>query len=239
MARIASVCSIFAVLAASTLCGQSQDGGATQKASVLNAQVYVKMLVSRVGNPDPRLRFSIREGLRVMGAQAVSVLAEARIQEKNNHVKAFMDRTIQLIKSRDRVAQGNQRNTRGFMGRFFSSRQPVDIDRIAMEANLTWEQMDKVLPILKKARKESNDLLAVFRESGDFRDREAMRDLTEELKNIASRAAPKLREFLKPDQIRKVRPHLDPIGEMLKRIRRHFGGRGRGERGGPGERERP
>lgn len=204
----------------------------TDQTPQVHAQQYVKLLVGFMSNPDPRLRFSVREALRIMGPLAVPVINEAKAKETNPHVKAFMERTVRILKTRApgvRRPRGRDRRGRGPFGRRL---QEIDIDRVAMEANLTWEQMDKVLPILKRVRREVADLWQEFREAGGMRDPEAWQDLREELQAIAKEAEPKLREILNEKQLAAVRRLLNPMPRMRGRM---FGGRPfhrPGERGG-------
>ena len=161
-----------------------------------NAQNYVKTMVGFMSSPDPRLRYSVREALVVMGPQGISAVNGAKATEKNPNVKAFMTRTVAFIKNRQSRQRGGQMQ-RGGRDR----QRTIDIDRIAMDANLTWEQMDKVLPILKKGQADMRSLMTEFREAGgNFRDQEAMKDLREEMSTIAKEAEPKLKEFLNETQ---------------------------------------
>jgi hypothetical protein len=218
-----------------------QAAGASDPA--LNAQAYTKGLIKYMSSPDPRLRFSVREALRIMGPQAVSAINEAMATESDKHVKAFMARTVEVIKNanrdRTRAGQPGQPGQPGERGRtpFGGRNQDVDIDRVAMEVNLTWEQMDEVLPVLKKARKDAADLMAEFREAGgNFRDREAMRALQEEMSAIAKEAEPKLKKTLSEAQIQQLRRYLNPMGQRMMGMRGgRFGGEGGGRRRGGGE----
>jgi hypothetical protein len=174
-----------------------------------------------------------------MGPQAISAINEAKGGEKNKHVVAFMNRTVKLIKSartaqRDRGGQQGRRGMRGQRGG-----RDIDIDRIAMDANLNWEQIEKTLPLLEKARKDRSALMQEFRDAGgNFRDPEARADLTEEMKTIAEEAKSKAKGFLSPAQVKQLDRYLNPMSRMG---RMGMGGRGgRGGRGGErGGRERP
>jgi len=219
----------------------AQENPSADQSGIVNAQVYVKTLVNYMGAPDPRLRFSVREALRVMGPQAISAINEAKGGEKDKHVVAFMNRTVKLIKAA-RSAQsdrGNQRGMRGMRGG--RGDRDIDIDRIAMEANLTWEQMDKTLPLLEKARKDRSALMQEFRDAGgNFRDPEARADLQEEMKTISEEAKSKASKFLSATQVKQLERHLNPFSRMGRMgMGGRRGGRG-GERGGErGGRERP
>jgi len=228
------VAGIFTGLALST---PAQDEAA-KPAPAVNAQKYVTTLIKFMSSPDPRLRFSVREGLRVMGPTAVSAINGAKATEKDKHVKAFMVRTVNLIKQSQRSNRNQGRMARGNFGNRGRQGREIDIDRLAMDANLTWEQMDKVLPILKKARKDASDLMAEFREAGgSFRDREALADLREEMKTITEEAKPKLKALsLNDKQIKAMERQLNPMARMFDRRR---GGQRGGQRGEGGRRERP
>jgi len=234
MHRVAIWIPLVAAIVLVAPAASGQEPGDQPAAPAVNAQVYVKFLVKHCSNDDPRLRFSVREGLRALGQQSVNALNEAKRNEKNKHVRAFIDRTLASIKEvvRPQTGQGGRRDWMSFMTRRFTS---VDIDRIAMDVNLTWEQIEKVEPILKKAGKDAAELWKVFSEAGSVRDPEAWRDFREELKTYGDSVKSKLREHLKPQQVARLERYLNPFGGMNRM-------RGRGGRGGGGGgfgRERP
>ena len=212
---------LMLVAGLSTMASAQQAPEAAAKPQTdANARTYVKNMVGFMKSPDPRLRFSVREALRVMGPLAISGINEAKATETNKHVQAFMTRTVTFLKNASRN-NNNRRFNRG--------QRDVDIDRLAMDANLTWEQMEKALPILQKIRKDARDLFTEFREAGgNFRDQESMKDLQEELKAMASQTEPKLKEFLSESQVKQMRRYLNPMGQMMQR---RPGGRTGGERG--------
>lgn len=218
---------------------QADDAAPKDKASAVE---YLQTLVKFMGDDDPRLRLSVREALVVMGTQAVGAINTAKTAAPNDHVRKFMDRTVKRIKDRAATTrnQSNGRNDRGGRrgggrgGRNMFGANTVDIDRLAADANLNWEQMNKVEPVIKKVRKDMGDLWQEFRESGAMRDREAWQDLREEMEAISKDAEPALKEFLDTKQMKQVKRYLTGGNRMMGRR----GGGGR-ERGGRGGRERP
>lgn len=222
---------IAAVLVAVAGAALPAQETASDQAKTINAQQYVKYLVAQINSPDAKLRYSIREALRGMGAQAVVVLQNAKKIEKDPHIKAFIDRTIARIKLQSLARPTG--NDRAAMSKYMRQRfGTVDIDRLAMDAKLTLEQIAKVEPILKRARKEAGDLIEVFSEAGGWRDREAWSDLNEEMKAITDRVKPELRGSLNASQVERVAREVNPFGRWMNR----GGGRDRGGRGGGGGR---
>ena len=165
-----------------------------------NAQQFVLNLVGQVGNKDPRIRFAVREGLVAMGSQATPVLLAAKANHTDAHVLAFIDRTVKRLKSTTKK--------RGGRNIFFMGNRGRDIDRIAMELNLSWEQMAKLEPVFKKYDKDSKELMAAMREEGGFSDREGWKDLAEEMKLMREEAEPKLSEFLDEKQTKGAMRYL-------------------------------
>lgn len=211
----------------------AQQGAPDQaKAKPINAQLYVKYLVSQINTPDAKLRYSIREALRGMGGQAVVVLQNAKKVEKDPHIRAFIDRTIARIKLQNltRPTGNDQAAMRNFMRQRFGT---VDIDRLAMDAKLTLEQIAKVEPILKKARKEAADLIEVFSEAGGWRDREAWADMNAEMKVLTEQVKPELRGSLNAAQVERIAREVNPFAGWMNRGRGGRGGGG-GRRGGGG-----
>jgi len=243
---IAAVAMVFAMAVAGPATGQEQAD--KPAAPDINAQVYIKFLVKHCSSDDPRLRFSVREGLQSMGTQAVSALNEAKQNEKNKHVRAFIERTLKRIKDvvdLRRMFEPGGQNRQGrqgwmnFMTRGFTN---IDIDRIAMDVNLTWEQIEQVEPVLAQGGKQKAELWKVFNEAGGMRDREAWADLREELKTVDDSIKSKLREHLKPQQVARIERYLNPFGGFGRMGGRGGrGGRGPGGGGGGGGfgRERP
>jgi len=161
-----------------------------------NAQQFIQVLVKQVENKNPRIRFAIREALVTMGSQAVFLLQEKKAAVANVHVKAFIDRTLAQIK---KIAKRKKSK----YGRFFSSfmgNMHRDIDRIAMDLNLTFVQMAKLEPLYKKYDKNVKELYAEMKDSGGFGDREAWKDLQDELKLMAEDTRPELEKFLDEKQ---------------------------------------
>jgi len=245
MKKMTLACLLAAGCVAAGLCASvgAQENPSGDQPGLKNAQVYVKTLVNYMGSTDARLRFSVREALRVMGPQAISAINEAKTGEKDKHVVAFMNRTVKLIKS-SRTAE-RDRGQRGMRGMRGPGNRDVDIDRVAMELNLNWEQIDQTLPLLEKARKDRSALFQEFRDAGgNFRDREAMADLQEEMKTITEEAKSKASKFLSAAQVKQLERFLGG-GQRMRGMgpRGQRGGRGgeRGgeQRGGGGGRERP
>jgi hypothetical protein len=225
---------VAATLAVSiVVCAPAQQpaGSDHAEAKPINAQLYVKYLVSQINTPDAQLRYSIREALRTMGGQAVVALQNAKQAEKNPHIKAFIDRTIARIKLQDlpRPSGNDQAARRNWMRQRFGT---MDIDRLAMDAKLTLEQIAKVEPILTKARKEASDLMEVFAEAGGWRDREAWADMNEEMKAITEKVKPQLRETLNASQVERVAREVNPMARFMNRGRDRRGNRGGGFGGG-------
>ena len=177
-----------------------------------NAQQFIQSLVGQVGNQDPRVRFAVREGIVAMGAQSVPLLKAVKETQTSAHVKAFIDRTLKRIQSMAK------REKKGFGSMVFSlggGNGNRDIDRIAMELNLTWEQMDKLPAVFKKYDRDVKELMAAMREEGGFADSEAWKDLREEMKLMQEGARPALQEFLNESQSERAMRYLrrsSPLG---------------------------
>jgi len=180
---------------------------AAQPAAVpLNAQQFIQNMVNQVENKNPRIRFAVREALVTMGSQATPLLQEKKAVVKNVHVKAFITRILSRLK---RAAKHKGRNAifAGFMGN-----RNRDIDRIAMDLNLTFEQMAKLEPVFKKYDKNVKELNAEMKESGAFGDKEAWKDLMDEMKLMAQETEPDLREFLDEKQTKGAMRYLRRSG---------------------------
>lgn len=220
---------------------------------------HVTMLVANVGSPDPRVRYAIREALIPMGTIAVAALNSAKKDHTDKRVRAFIARTVKAVKAKAKRGQRGRRGggtfDRGGGGRgggrgrgmgFFGRSSEVDIDKVAMDGNLTWDQMDQVLPVIKSVRKESSALMSELMEAegwAAFRDEGIRSDLNAALVETAKEGADKLAKFLKPEQVRQVKRHVSPMADMMKRWEdrmkrrgnRNRGDRNRGDRRG-GER---
>lgn len=199
---------------------------------------YIERLVAQARHDDPRVRYSVREALRVMGPPALRALAKAKAAERDRHVRAFIGRTIDDLERRPvRFERADARERRGAR-RDADTASTIDIDRIAVEARLRWKQIAKLEPILEKARREIVELLDEHRVSGAGRDRRAWDALRGELRAIAKEIEPKLAKFLDSRQIKRIKHSLDRVsdrrGPVGPRGRggRGEGGRGRGSRGG-------
>lgn len=161
-----------------------------------NAHQFIQVLVKQVENQNPRIRFAVREALMTMGSQAAPLLQVKKEAVSNVHVKAFIDRTLAKIK---KTAKRKKSRHSGVFYSFMSNRNR-DIDRIAMDLNLTFEQMAKLEPLFKKYDKNVKELNAEMKESGGFSDKEAWKDLREELKLMAEDTRPELEKFLDEKQ---------------------------------------
>jgi len=162
---------------------------------------FMQTIVGKMGSKDARLRFAVREALVVMGKQAIPVLNEAKAGVKCVHLKAFMTRTIARLKS-----------IKTFRGRSYPSTRGRDIDRLAMVVNLTLEQVTNVSPILAKYDKNVKELWAEFKEAGGYTDKEAYKDIQDELKLLVDESRPTLRRYLTEKQVNAVCNQLRPGG---------------------------
>jgi hypothetical protein len=127
-------------------------------------------------------------------------------------VKAFIDRTLKRIKTAAKAAK------RGGGNQFFSLMSGAtggrDIDRIAMELNLKWEQMDQMLPIFTKYDANAKALMKEMQESGGFGDKEAWKDLQEEMKLMRQDAEPEFAKFLDESQAKRALRYLGQGGGL-------------------------
>ncbi len=149
---------------------------------------FIGHLCGRLASDDARLRFAAREALVVMGNQAVPALKEASGGQKDPHVQAFIKRTLSRIKK----LSGKKR------GRWIAPGR--DLDRMAMQTNLTLEQVTKLEPLFAKHDKDVKALWAEFRESEGFKDPGGYKDLMAEVKLLADEASPELSKFLDDKQ---------------------------------------
>ena len=159
---------------------------------------FIQSLMTRMDSKNAKLRFAVREALVVMGPPAVSALNAHKASVEDPALKAFMDRTVARIKS-----------MKSYGGRSFSSLRGRDLDQLAVQCNLTLEQITQVGPILAKHDKNVKELYQEFQEAGGYRDPEARKDLQEELNLLAEDAGPKLRKYLNDAQ-------ADTIAKQLK-----------------------
>ncbi|MBN2491562.1 MAG: hypothetical protein JXQ29_12000 [Planctomycetes bacterium] len=165
-------------------------------AAAAESVAFMQTLVKKMDSPDARIRFAVREALLVMDRQAIAVLNEHRATVDSEHLKAFIDRTIERIKSM---------KTAG--GRSWSTLRGRDLDRLAMECNLTLEQITQIQPILAKHDKNAQDLWEEFRQSG-VKDKEAFKDLQDERNLLVEEAGPALRRYLSEEQVKAITAHL-------------------------------
>jgi len=216
IAFVAIVVALALGSVAGTLVAQVEPGAAPPSAgpavqpaaNPLNAQQFVNVLVQQVGNKDPRIRFALREALVNMGAQALVTLKAAKETQANPHVKSFIDRTVERI---EKIAK-RQKGRFGQLGYMFANMGGRDIDRIAMDLNLTFEQMAKLGPVFAKYDRDVKDLYAAMREEGGFTDKEAWKDLKDEMDLMREESRPKLEEFLNEDQTKGAMRYLQRGG---------------------------
>jgi len=180
---------------------------------------FVQTLAQNMGSKNARLRFAVREALVVMGRLAIAGLNQHKASIADEHVKAFIDRTIARIKS----VKSNR------LGYTYVTMRGRDLDRLAMQCNLTLEQISQIQPILAKHDKNCKELRDEFNEAGAYKDKEAWKDLRDEMNLLAEEAEPQLRKYLNPEQAKAV-------GQQLKSGSGYggFGGGGIRVIGGPG-----
>lgn len=194
----------------------AQDNGPAKAAGpALESTGFIQSLCKKMESSNARLRFAVREALVIMGKQTLPALNAAKAGSKNAHLTAFIVRTLARIKSLQ---------TRG--SRTYPTLRGRDIDRMAMDANLTLEQISQILPILAKHDKNRKELYAEFREAGGYKDKEAYKDLQEELKLMVEEAEPDLKKYLDEKQLKTVKSQIRGGGS--------FGGGGVRMIGGPG-----
>jgi len=177
-------------------------------ANPLNAQQFINVLVQQMGNKDPRIRFALREALVNMGTQALVTLKATKEAQTDPHVKAFIGRTVERI---EKIAK-RQKGRLAQFSHFFANVGGRDIDRIAMDLNLSFDQMAKIDPILKKYDRDVKDLYAAMREEGGFMDKDAWKDLKDEMDLMRGETRPKFEEFLSEDQTKGAMRYLQSGG---------------------------
>jgi hypothetical protein len=227
----------MAVLVALGAGAQQTNPGKAEGATgvvVAETTAFVQMLAQNMGSKNARLRFAVREALVVIGRQALAGLNQKKADTKNEHVKAFIDRTIARIKS----LKTNK------LGYTYPTKRGRDLDRLAMQCNLTLEQVAKIEPALAKFDKNRKELWDEFRESGAYGDPEARKDLDEEMNLLVEETGSALRKYLDPGQVKTLTQKLKPpkFGGMAGgvrviggpgggtfRIRRAGGGEGKGK----------
>jgi len=171
-----------------------------------NARPYIEQICTHLSSTNPRVRFTAREALRNYGSQAVPLIRAARERTRNPHVKAFIDRTLGRVRILGRLAsrKGNAAARKKTVAAL-RNRPPYDIDRIAVHITLTFEQISKLDPILRRHFKELRKLWGELREAGALKDKEAYQDLNQEIKLMVEKAVPKLQAFLDARQIEYVK----------------------------------
>jgi len=220
MRNLLLICLGMAVLVALGAGAQETSPAKADEAKVVvtpETTAFVQMLAQKMGSQNARLRFAVREALVVIGRPAIAGLNQQKADTKDEPVKAFIDRTIARIKS----LKTNP------MGWTYPTMRGRDLDRLAMQCNLTLDQIAKIEPALAKFDKNRKELMDEFRESGGYRDPEARKDLDEEVNLLVKETGSALRKYLESEQVKAVSQHLKPSG---------FGGFGGGVQviGGPG-----
>lgn len=174
-----------------------------------NAHAFIQSLVKNVDNKNPRIRYAMREALVAMGHQSTLGLKEAREAQANAHVKAFIDRTLKRIKRAAKQAKRRGPNGARIFSMLSSSAHGTrDIDKIAMELNLTWDQMDKMGPVFKRYDANRKALMKEMKDAGGFSDPEAWKDLNEEMKLMREDCEPEFAKFLDKKQAKKALRYL-------------------------------
>jgi len=186
----------LAVLLAVPAMAQDEKPASAVKAA--ESVEFMKQLATRMGSKDATVRFAVREALVVMGKRAIAALNARMAEEKDEHVKAFIARTILRLKSIKTTPQG----------RSYAASRGRDLDRLAMQCGLTLEQIAQIQPLLAKHDKNVKELWAEFREAGAWRDKGAYKDLQEEMKLLAEESEPVLRRYLNEDQMKLVSGQL-------------------------------
>lgn len=180
---------LIAASAAVATAQRAPAGDTAAPAAKAEAVSFIDHLCGRLTSDDARLRFAAREALVVMGNQCVPALKQASGAQKDPHVQAFIQRTLARIKT----LSGNKKKRRWTSpGR--------DLDRMAMQTNLTLEQVSKLEPLFAKHDKDVKALWAEFRESEGFKDPGGYKDLMAEVKLLAEEATPELEKFLDEKQ---------------------------------------
>lgn len=211
--RIAILTAIgLAVLLVTPVAGQDEKPASAVKAA--ESVEFMQQLAARTGSKDARVRFAVREALVVMGRRSIAALNARMAEEKDEHVKAFIARTISRIKRMKTSPQGYT----------YVASSGRDLDRLAMQCGLTLEQIAQIQPVLAKHDKNVKELWAEFREAGSWRDKEAYKDLQEELKLIAEESEPLLRNYLNDEQLKLISGQLKARTGGRSAV--SFGGRG-------------
>ena len=171
-----------------------------------SAQPFIHQLCKHLSSTNPRVRYTVREALRNLGRQTIPALEAARNSTQDTNVKAFITRTLGHVKLFGWRRSGKMDTTvrKNYMAAL-RNRPHYDIDRIARDINLTFDQIARLDPILRRHFKEMDALWQELRDAGALKDKEAYRDLNDEIKHMVEKAEPKLRAFLDAKQTEHVK----------------------------------
>lgn len=186
-----------------TLAAAQQEPAAPK---IESARPFIEQTSAHLTSTNPRVRYTAREALMNFGRQAVPLIRAKREKAEDADVKAFLDRTLARMQQRGwRASMKTDPDARRSYLASLRNRSPYDIDRIAMNINLSFAQLGKLDPILKRHFKDLNDLWAEFREAGAVKDKGAYADLNAEIKLLVKNAEPKLKAFLDATQTEHVK----------------------------------
>ena len=176
------------------------------KPKIESARPYIEQQCTHLSSTNPRVRYTAREALRNFGGQAVPLIKAAKDRTEDPNVKAFIDRVLVRVRTAGWLAsQKKDPRARTSLRAVTRNRVPYDIDRIAMDINLTFEQIAKLDPILRGHFKELSALWQELRDAGATRDKEAYRELNHEVTLLVKAAEPTLRVFLNVKQTEYVK----------------------------------
>jgi hypothetical protein len=187
-----------------TVCAGAQSEPAAP--GIESARPFIEQMCGHLSSTNPRVRYTTREALRNFGGQAVPLITAARENAKDPQVRAFIDRVLVRVRTAGwRASRKTDPRARQRLAKAMRSRLPYDIDRIAMDIGLTFEQIGKLDPILRRHFKEVNALWQELRDAGATRDKEAYQDLNREITRMVKSAEPGLRAFLDAKQTEYVK----------------------------------
>lgn len=233
-----------AILCAACIASGARSSAAQDASSgeiAANGQAFVKLLTENLFSKDPKIRYSLSKALETMGNQAIPHLNRLKSSSKNQHHRAFLTRIIKRIRP-DKKVSAEETDRRRFSS-MMGWASGLDIDRIAMEVGLDFEQMAKVEPIMARTQKNVTDLWEEFRKADAWRDREAWSVLREEQSATVDEAMAELRKHVGGKQALKLKKVVDRFVNPMGNWGRGGRGGGRGDRRGRGGRgggrERP
>jgi len=176
-------------------------------------------LCKKLSHPNPRIRLAVREALRMVGRDATEAIEQELARAQDPHVKAFIRRVLRLVK------EGvDPRRRLGFKELRDRDVTFDDIDWLAMELGLTFEQMARLEPILKNHVKELIELYKELRME-EF-DLKVFREFIEENEQMVKDLEPDLKAVLNRRQASYVKrlvrvSGITGIGKMNTLMRRH------------------